>query len=49
VNSPPKCFSKENRWKVNQHGIGHKRMALQGLQDLQQLLKAEPSEGVLAG
>jgi len=35
--------------KVNQNGVGQKRMALQGLQDLQQLLKAEPSEGVRVG
>jgi len=35
--------------KVNQKGVGQKRMAPHGLQDLQQLLKAEPFEGVLAG
>jgi len=35
--------------KVNQNRVGQKRKALQGLQDLQQSLKAEPSKGVLAG
>jgi len=39
-------YLKRTGLKVNQNGVGQKRVALQGLQ---QLLKAEPSKGVLAG
>jgi len=49
MSSPPKCLSKENSFEGEHNGVNQWCLVLQDLQNLQQLLKTDPPEGVFVG